>query len=102
MTMQQPFPQMPSGFFWGKLDDKQREQCLDEVAEELADRVAIYMDTIMEAVGMPLAPPAERLNRYINKLPEEWEEQAATFPRDYAEDMADFKKLAEKQAADGQ
>ena len=50
--------------------------------DELADRVEVYMDTIMEAVGMPLAAPAERLNRYINKTPEEWEEQAATFPRD--------------------
>jgi hypothetical protein len=95
----QPFPQMPSGFFWGKLDNKQREQCLEECADELADRVEIYMDTIMDAVGLAHALPAERLNRYVTKTPEEWEEQAATFPRDYEEDMEDFRKLSEKSAA---
>lgn len=95
MTMQ-PFPQLPSGFFWGKLDEKQREQCLEDVADQLADRVEIYMDTIMDAVGLTKALPAERLNRYITKTPQEWEEQSATFPQDYAEDMADFQKLAGK------
>ncbi len=94
----QPFPQLPSGFFWGKLDDKQRVQALEEYAAEMQERVEIYMDTVMDAVGLTKAPPAERLNRYMTKTPQEWEEQSATFPRDYAEDMADFKKLSEAQS----
>lgn len=83
------------GVIWGDLPQAAREQVLEEVAAEAAERFKIYCDELEAALAGRPGTPEERLAGYRSIPPENWAELQSGYPDDHAKMLADWRKLEE-------
>lgn len=96
MTMQQPVPQ-DFGPIWGALTQKQREQVLDDAADEVAEMFETMYRTLVEQAGFARPRPPVRLQMYRMREPVRWTLLRALDPREYVKQMRDWQQLEEKE-----
>lgn len=82
---------------YGLLDDAARKRVLEYLANLGADIFDSIMQSAMDSLGLIRGDPMQRLQFYRMKPAQMWAEQQQKFPRDFAEDMADFMRLEQKQ-----
>ena len=77
------------GMFYASLTQPQKEEVLQQVADEISARFTLYMDTAVEASGLKEARGVDRLTAYRDRAPDVWALMQAEFPREYERQMKD-------------
>jgi hypothetical protein len=89
-------PGLPNGAWLAILADEDMptfRQAVDELSNEYTEEYGEIMQASIDAFNLKPLAPRERLARYLLKPLVAWIEQKQKYPKDFAEDMADFGRL---------
>ncbi len=86
------------GYFYGRLalidpTGGMIKEALNQIADRTWEMIETMMQTAYDSLGLQCGGPQERLAFYDTKPPAAWGEQRAKYPKDYAEDLADYERL---------
>lgn len=81
------------GKLFGGLSAAQKEEVLNAVAEEAANRFSIYCESIEEGIAFQKPKGQELMATFQKRSPEIWAYLQNQFPDDYAEQMKQWGNL---------
>lgn len=85
------------GYYYGILalagDLTVIKRALNAIADQTADAFETMLQAAYDSLGLQRGSPWARLQFYIKKTPQTWAEQQAKYPKDFAEDKADYDSL---------
>ncbi len=83
--------------FWvGQVDQVQLEQAIEDATDEMAKDFEILLEQKLKAMHLRTLPPGPRLAEYDARSDEVWSQLRNIFPKDYAEETADWHLLKMK------
>ena len=82
-----------SAIFFGLLTQTQKEEVVQDAAEEAAARFMGYMDALRQSVGLPQLTGQERLEAFRQRQPEIWSHMQQAFPLEYEKQLVDWRRL---------